>query len=478
MKFTYNLSALIVAALLLFGCSNNKLSSTNPDSVPPQSGSTMAYWVTTPDESMLLQKQAPIPLSSPVVGQPQIKVDTAQTFQTMDGFGYTLTGGSAHVINNMPAAEKSALLTELFGKGDNAIGINFLRVSIGASDLNATVFTYDDMPVGQTDPDLKNFSLGPDKTSLIPLLKEILAINPTIKILGSPWTPPVWMKDNGSSIGGSLRPEYYDAYAKYFVKYIEAMKAEGINIYAITPQNEPLHPGNNPSLLMLPEQQAAFIKNHLGPAFKSASINTKIIIYDHNCDKPEYPISILNDPEAKQYIDGSAFHLYAGDIKAMSTVHDAHPDKNLYFTEQYTAIESKFSGDLQWHIKNLIVGAPRNWSRTVLEWNLANDASFGPHTPGGCTTCKGALTIDGANVKRNVAYYIIGHASKFVPDGSVRVFSSSPDNLPNVAFKTPEGKIIVIVMNDTNESKTFSISSGDRSASATLSNGAVATFVL
>lgn len=427
---------------------------------------------------MLLQKQASLTLSSPVAGQPQIKVDTTQTFQTMDGFGYTLTGGSAFVINKMPAAEKSALLKELFGKGDNAISINFLRVSIGASDLNATVFTYDDMPAGQTDPDMKNFSLGPDKTSLVPLLKEILAINPTIKIMGSPWTPPVWMKDNGSSIGGSLKPEYYDAYAKYFVKYVEAMKAEGINIHAITPQNEPLHPGNNPSLLMLAEQQAAFIKNHLGPAFTSASIDTKIIIYDHNCDKPEYPISILNDPEAKQYIDGSAFHLYAGDIKAMSTVHDAHPDKHLYFTEQYTAIDSKFSGDLQWHIKNLIVGAPRNWSRTVLEWNLANDASFGPHTPGGCTTCKGALTIDGANVNRNVAYYIIGHASKFVPDESVRVFSSSPDNLPNVAFKTPEGKIVVIVMNDTNAPKTFSISAGDKSGTATLSNGAVATFVL
>jgi glucosylceramidase len=265
------------------------------------------------------------------------------------------------------------------------------------------------------------------------------------------------MKDNGSSVGGSLLPKYYDTYAKYFVKYIQGMKDEGITIDAITPQNEPLHPGNNPSLLMPATEQRDFIKNNLGPAFRTAGINTRIFVYDHNCDRPDYPLTILNDPEAKQYVDGSAFHMYAGDISALSQVHNSHPDKNVYFTEQYTAINSLFSDDIKWHLKNLVIGAPRNWSRTVLEWNLANDKNFGPYTPGGCTTCKGALTIDGSDVKRNVAYYIIGHASKFVPPGSVRIESNMPDDLPNVAYKTPDGKKVIIVLNEKKESATFNI---------------------
>jgi len=358
------------------------------------------------------------------------------------------------------------------------MNISFIRISIGASDLSSSVYTYNDLPEGQTDPEMEQFSLQPDKSALIPLLKEILAIDPSITILATPWTPPVWMKDNNSSVGGTLKPEYYAAYAKYFVKYIQAMKEEGITIHAITPQNEPLHPGNNPSLSMGPTQQGDFIKNHLGPAFRDAAISTRIIIYDHNCDRPDYPLAILNDPAAREFVDGSAFHLYAGDINAMTQVHNAYPDKHVYFTEQYTAVDGQFGGDLQWHIKNLIIGASRNWSRTVLEWNLANNTSFGPHTPGGCTTCKGALTIDGANVKRNVAYYIIAHASRFVPPGSLRVASTLSGNLANVAFKTPDGSIVVIVLNENENNATLNIKAGNRSATGQLPAGAVGTFVI
>ena len=287
------------------------------------------------------------------------------------------------------------------------------------------------------------------------------------------------MKDNANSIGGSLKPEYYSVYASYFVKYIQAMQAEGITITAITPQNEPLHDGNNPSLKMEATQQADFIKNHLGPAFQSAAITTKIIVYDHNADKPDYPLTILNDPAAKTFVDGSAFHLYAGDISALSQVHDAHPDKNIYFTEQYTASTGEFGGDLKWHLKNLVIGAPRNWSRTVLEWNLANDVNYGPHTPGGCTTCKGALTINGDAVKRNVAYYIVAHISKFVPPGSVRISSSSISNLPNVAFKTPSGKIVLIVLNEIESLYgAFNINVNGKTARVSVTNGSVTTFVL
>lgn len=465
-------------SFVLLSCSNNKNIISPPETeTVDTSGAVITPWITKGDESLLLSRQASVPLQPATSGN-IINIDTTQSYQEMDGFGFTLTGGSAFVINSMPETEKAALLKELFGSEDKSISINYLRLSIGASDLNDTVFTYNDLPAGQTDPQMEKFSLDKDRNHLIPLLKQIIAIQPGIRIMATPWTPPVWMKDNGNSIGGSLKPEFYDAYALYFVKYIEEMKKEGITVHLITPQNEPLHPGNNPSLLMTAEQQLVFIKNHLGPAFRNANLETKIVVYDHNCDRPDYPLTILNDPEAKAFVDGSAFHLYAGDISALSQVRQAHPDKNIYFTEQYTAIDSKFEGDLEWHFKNLMIGAPRNWSKTVLEWNLANDVNFGPHTPGGCTTCKGALTIDGAAVKRNVAYYVIAHSSKFVPFGSKRVQSSSADNLKQVAYKTPQGNVVVVVLNEGESSVDFKIKIGDKAATTKLPASSVGTFVL
>jgi glucosylceramidase len=283
---------------------------------------TISLWLTNPDKSALFEKQnVALAFSKSSVSGPVIDVDPSQNFQSMDGFGFTLTGGSAMVINQMEPAKRAELLKQLFGTEGNEIGISYLRLSIGASDLSDHVFSYNDLPEGETDTAMLRFSLDPDREDLIPVLKEILAINPDIMILGSPWSPPVWMKDNKNSKGGSLLPEYYDAYAKYFIKYIQQMKAEGIRIDAITIQNEPLHPGNNPSLLMLAPDQAAFIKKHLGPAFKAADIDTKIILYDHNADRPDYPISILDDPEAKKYVDGSAFHLYGGHIENNGSEH-------------------------------------------------------------------------------------------------------------------------------------------------------------
>lgn len=300
-----------------------------------------------------------------------------------------------------------------------------------------------------------------------------------MKFMGSPWSPPAWMKDNKDTRGGSLLKEYYPVYANYLVKYVEVMGKNGIKIDAITVQNEPLHPGNNPSLLMLADDQAEFIKNYLGPAFEENNIDTKIVIYDHNADRPDYPISILDDPEAAQYIDGSAFHLYGGEIDALSEVHEAHPDKNIYFTEQWVGAPGNFAQELSWHTENLIIGATRNWSRTVLEWNLAADENQQPHTDrGGCDRCLGALTISGDDIIREPAYYIIAHASKFVRPGSVRVDSSLPKGLPNVAFKTPEGKTAVIVMNKTGRNQTVIIRQEKQQASFDLPEGAVGTLIL
>ena len=405
-----------------------------------------------------------------------IDVDSTQTFQTIDGFGYTLTGGSAYLINQLGSAEKNSLLQELFGTGENSIAVSYLRISIGSSDLNASVYSYDDMPAGQTDVNLDHFSLSQDTIDFIPVLKQILAINPNIKILGSPWSPPLWMKDNGNSIGGSLLTQYYDAYARYFVKYIQQMQANGITVTAITPQNEPLYGGNNPSMVMTAQQEATFIKNNLGPAFQAAGISTKIILYDHNCDRPDYPMEILNDAAAKPFVDGSAFHLYAGDISALSTVHNAFPDKNLYFTEQWTGANESFDGNLKWHLKNVIIGTMRNWGKVALEWNLASDGSYNPHTPGGCTECKGAVTL-GGTISRNVSYYIVAHASKFVPPGSVRIASNIVGNLYNAAFKTPGGKKVLIVENDGAIEANFNIKFNGQWATTVLAAGAVGTYV-
>ncbi len=439
------------------------------------------WWLTnTQDGSILFEKQSAL-LTTATDGSdyPVIEIDNQQQYQTIDGFGFTLTGGSAQHLIRMSADARAALLRELFAYNDNNIGISYLRLSIGASDLNEFVFSYNDLPEGETDPDMEKFDLGPDRDDVIPILKEILAINPDIQIMGSPWSPPTWMKTNNDTRGGSLKPEHYAAYAKYFVKYIQQMQDEGIRIHAITVQNEPLHPGNNPSLLMLADEMGEFIKNHLGPAFEHAGITTKIITYDHNCDRPDYPISILDDPEAKKYVSGSAFHLYGGTIDALSEVHDKHPDKELHFTEQWMGAPGNLATDMPNHIKNLTIGATRNWSRTVLEWNLANGPDHKPHTDrGGCDRCLGGITIDGDRVTRNPAYYVVAHSAKFIRPGSIRVATNELDGLPNVAFSTPEGKTVLIVLNESGDNTSFNIRHNGKQFASSLQDGAVATYIL
>lgn len=438
----------------------------------------VTYWLTKGDQSALLQKQSSaLAFGTTSNRNPNITVDTTQAFQSIDGFGYTLTGASAYLINHMSTATRDALLREIFANDTNSISVSYLRISIGASDLSLNVFSYDDMPAGQTDVTLQNFSIAPELTDLIPVLKQILTINPAIKIIATPWSSPTWMKSNNNSVGGSLLPQYYNVYANYFVKYIQAMSGQGITIDAITPQNEPLNPNNNPSLYMTAVQEDSFIRFNLGPVFQANNITAKIILYDHNCDHPEYPTSILNNATTRGYVDGSAFHLYAGDISALTTVHDAYPTKNVYFTEQFTSSTGNFGNDLKWHLKNVITGSMRNWSRNALEWNLANDPTYSLHTPGGCTDCKGALTINGNTVTRNVAYYIVAHASKFVPAGSVRIASNVTNSLNNVAFKTPNGNKVLIVENDNHSTQSFNIVYNGKWAVASLAAGAVATFV-
>lgn len=437
-------------------------------------------WMTKSDRSVLFAKQKEtFTFSKKNNSNPTIEVDDQKTYQTMDGFGFALTGGSATHIVKMSPENRAALIKELFALEGNDIGISYLRLSVGASDLNEKVFSYDDLPEGETDMDLKKFDLGPDKKDVIPVLKEILTVNPKIKILGSPWSPPAWMKTTFDTRGGMLKPEYFEVYAKYLVRYILEMQKEGIHLDAVTIQNEPLHPGNNPSLLMPAPDQAAFIKNNFGPALKKAGLDTKIILYDHNADRPDYPITIMNDPEAKKYVAGSGFHLYGGKIGALTDVHNAHPDKDIYFTEQMV-IEKPDATEINIEspVKRLIIGATRNWSKNVLLWNLAADPENKPFTDrGGCPMCQGAVTIDKDKVTRNLAYYTVAHASKFVRPGSVRIASDEPKDLPNVAFKTPDGKKVLIVTNTGTAASTFNIRFGGRIITTTLDKGAAGTYI-
>ena len=435
-------------------------------------------WITNPDKSALFAHQQEALVFGATGTYPIITVDDKQTYQSIDGFGFALTGGSAMHIIRMSVESRAKLLHELFATDSNNIGVSYLRVSIGSSDLNEHVFSYDDLPQGETDTAMEKFDLGPDRSDVIPVLKEILAINPSIKILGSPWSPPAWMKTNNDTRGGRLKPEYYAAYAKYFVKYIQQMKAEGITIDAITVQNEPLHPGNNPSILITAPEEKDFVKNNLGPAFEAAGIHTKILVYDHNADRPDYPITILDDPAAAKYIDGSAFHLYGGKIEALTDVHNAHPGKNIYFTEQMVVqFENSSMMNIASPVSRIIIGATRNWCRNVLEWNLAAGPDFKPYTDrGGCSMCQGAVTIDSNSVTKNVAWYSMAHASKFVRPGSVRIASNYIDSLPNVAFTTPTGKKVLIVVNDSRNTQTFTIRYNGKDA-ATMEGKAVGTFV-
>ncbi len=437
-------------------------------------------WLTTPDRANLLalQPQA-LHFSAAISSLPTIDVNDMAKYQTMDGFGVALTGGSAELLMRMDPAQRSALLKELFTTNGNGIGISYLRVSIGSSDMNDHPFSYDDMPPGQTDTSLSKFSLGPDQTTVIPALKEIRAIDPGINIFGSPWSAPAWMKTNDSLKGGHLRPEDYGAYAKYFVKYIETMKEQGIDIHAVTIQNEPLNPKNTPSMVVFAPEEANFIGKYLGPAFKEAGLDTKIWLYDHNPDVLSYPLSILADPVAGQYADGTAFHLYGGMAATFTQVHDQYPNKNLYMTEQSVAQKpGSLPMDVDEPVQDVLIDSIRNWSRNVMLWNLAADPKAGPHTnDGGCTGCFGAITLDGNQVTRNIGYYALAHFSKFVPPGSARIASSELEQVATVAFLTPEGKIVLVVSNTGNFAKTFAVKYHGESFRTTLPEESVGTYV-
>lgn len=436
---------------------------------------------------------------------PTIVVDDRQTYQEIEGFGFAITGGTAQHLMSMTPEVRKETIEKVFGRNPGQGGVNYIRLSIGSSDLNSFTFSYDDMPEGEEDFELKHFSLGQDLKDVVPVVKEILKVNPTIKILGSPWSGPVWMKENKNIRGGKLRKECYSVYADYFVKYVQAMAEQGITIDAVTYQNEPQNSKNTPSMPWSAQDGAEFVGKYLGPKFEAAGLKTKILIFDHNVDREDYPLTILKDNAADKYTDGIAYHQYVGDLTAMTHTHMARPDKDIYFTEEM-ATEKQFSETIAIAapIKGNIIDVVRNWSKNAIMWNLAADSNNDPHTDnGGCSGCQGALAIDNGKVTSyNVVYYVVAQIAPFVPDGSVRIASTAPYDpavtlyedeqnpgvfrsiyrersnvLPNVAFKTPEGKIALLVANTTVSDTVVRIQYKGGFAFCPLQAGAVATFV-
>ena len=379
----------------------------------------------------------------------------------MDGFGASLTDSSAWLLaKKLTDAQRKAALEMLFDP-EKGIGLSVLRQPMGASDFALQDYSYDDMPPGETDPELRKFSIDHDRAYIIPILREARALNPQLRIIASPWSPPGWMKTSDSMIRGALLPSAYEALAKYFVDYVKAYEAARIPIYAITMQNEPLNvPGNYPGMDMTAGEQARFLGEDLGPAFRKAGIRAKTLVFDHNWDLIDYPISVLNDSKAAAFADGTAIHCYGGSVTAQSELHDRFPDKGIWLTECSGGEWQK--GKLLEQQIQLIIGATRNWAKSVVLWNLALNQNHEPFL-GGCTTCRGVVTVKDdvtpAEIIPTVDYTALGHASKFVRPGARRIESNSfgPGSLQDVAFENPDGSIVLIVLNSSSGPIEFNV---------------------
>ena len=429
---------------------------------------------------------------SPLVSKPQlqfgssqstaltIRVDASVQYQAIDGFGASLTDSSAWLIDKKLTREQRKELLETLFDPKKGIGLSILRQPMGASDFALTDYSYDDVAAGDKDLNLGKFSIEHDRAYIVPLLKEALALNPNLKIMGTPWSPPGWMKTSQSMIRGALRPDGYAAFANYFVKYIKAYADAGIPIYAITMQNEPVNlPGNYPGMDMTAVEQATFLRENLGPALRDAGLKTKVFVFDHNWDLIEYPVQVLNDSRAAVFAAGIATHCYGGSPTAQMELHDRFPDKEIWMTECSGGDWQK--GNLLEQQARLIINSTRNWAKTVVLWNMALDQNHEPFL-GGCTNCRGVVTVNHsaspAQIIRTVDFTALAHVSKFLKPGARRIASNSFDqgNLEDVAFQNPDGSIVLLVLNSSGSALSFNIAWKGEFASYKLPASAVATF--
>ena len=469
----------VVLAGFLAGCGHN--TAVDPGGGGTPTGPTAEVWLTTADQSRLLSRQADVVIrtgtdASSIV----LNVDEGTSYQEIVGFGAAMTDASAYLIQHKLGAQHDAILHELFGRNPG-IGLSFMRVPMGASDFSTHDYSYDDMPAGQTDATLAHFSLDEDRADKLPALKAALAVNPQLKLVASPWSPPGWMKTTGSLIQGTLKPEFYDSFAQYFRKFVEGYTAEGVPIFAVTMQNEPAYePADYPGMRLDPPVRAEVIGKHVGPLFEQAGIQSLILDWDHNWDLPNSPLTVLSDADARKYVSGVAWHCYAGNVGVQETVHAAYPTKDAYFTECSGGGWALVFGDnLKFFVGELIIGSTRGWAKGVALWNLALDENAGPHL-GGCGNCRGVITINSATgfVTRNVEYYSLAHASQFVRSGAHRIASTTNvSGLQSVAFKNADdGSKVLIVLNTAATEVTFAVQFGANSIRYALPAGAVATF--
>lgn len=457
--------------------------------LPQKPAGKVQVWLTTKDGKHLLapQKAARWGAASKKRHGTVIAVNDRKRYQTITGFGASITDSSATVLMALPQATRDQVMTELFSP-TKGIGISFLRQPMGASDFSSIGnYSYDDMPAGQTDPTLAHFSIAHDQVAIIPLLKQALSLNPDLKIVATPWSPPGWMKTSDSMIGGTLRPEAYAPLAQYFVKFVQAYTAAGVPIYAVTPQNEPQYsPSGYPGMLMSAGEQARFIGQYLGPAFKAAGLTTKILTYDHNWGDQNggvatYPSAVLGDTTAAPYIGGVAFHCYSGGPEVMSQFHKDFPTMPIYQTECSGGDwQGDFSQSLKSELVGYIINGLRNWASSAILWNLALDTHAGPQN-GGCSDCRGIVTVDtdAGTATRTSDYAAVGHVSAFVRPGAVRVASNSfgPGGVDDVAFVNPDGSHVLVAYNDAFGSKTITVRWKGKELRYRLPEGAAATFV-
>ncbi|MDB5755668.1 MAG: glycosyl hydrolase [Massilia sp.] len=466
------LQAVLQAALLplLAGCALNAAAAPG----------VVQAWVTTGDQSKLLSREKDAAFGSAKPGAVVIEVDPDTRYQQMTGFGAAITDASALLIQNrLGAPERKALMQDLFGRSPG-IGLSFTRLTIGASDFSPDHYSFDDMPAGQSDPELTHFSIEPNRAAVLPVVKSALAINPQLRVMASPWSAPGWMKSTDSLIMGTLKPEAFAPFAQYLSRYVSAYKAEGVPIFALTLQNEPhFEPPTYPGMRVDPAKRAAFIGGHLGPVLAKQNPGTLIFDWDHNWDQPDSPSGVLADPVAAKYVSAVAWHCYAGDVKVQAEVHDKFPGKDTWFTEcsggQWAP---RFADNLQYFTRTLVIATTRGWAKGVLLWNLALDENHGPHK-GGCGDCRGVVTIDSKTgaVTRNVEYYALAHASRFVRPGARRIASTSGEGgLDTVAFRNTDGSIALLVANPAATPSALSVRVGQRSFGYTLPASSVATF--
>lgn len=438
-------------------------------------------FTTTASKSMLMKTIEAEDIRSASDKSLTITIDNTTRYQSMEGFGPAITGSAAYNLLKMNASERDRLLREAFHPTEG-LGYNYVRISIGCSDFSLREYTWCDQE------GLEFFAVHPDDSQyLFPVLREILAINPDLKIIAAPWTAPLWMKIDRYSnkpydkwAGGKLNPDYYDEYAQYLVMWVEEMELNGFKIESITPQNEPLHDGNSASTYMSWEQQRNFIKNHLGPAFEAAGLDTKIWIYDHNFDVTDFVKNIYADKEASKYVEGSAWHAYGGSSSALAQIYKADPTKSIYFTEQSIGTWCPNFGDnLLWHIREVCLGTINNYCRAVVLWNFMLDAERGPNRPGGCTTCYGFVDCDASYSYSTLTFrshwYAIGHMSKVVKRDAVRIKCSG--SVTASAFENPDGTIAAVMLNDSEDDKQVVVKSPKGDFVVTLAARSVTSLV-